>query len=86
MVLLVSSCISLSITWRAEPAGLQPQPRWVNGWMRTEVEGRVSGEGASAPTAMLNKQRQFLPHALGSYSELFDFPIHYFLRMQPPVG
>ena len=43
-------------------------------------EGQSSREGASAHTAMLNKQRQFLPHTLGSYSSLFDFPIHYFLR------
>lgn len=58
----------------------------MNGWMGTEVEGRCSGEGTSVQTAMLNKQCQILPHALGSYSELFDFPIHYFFNMQPPVG
>lgn len=51
-----------------------------------KVEGQDSGEGTSAHAAMLNKQRQFLPHIPGSYSELFDFPIHYVLCMQPPVG
>lgn len=32
VVLPISSCISLSIRWREEPAGLQPQRRRVNGW------------------------------------------------------
>lgn len=49
-----------------------------------EAEGRCSREGASVQTAVLNKQCQL--HALGSYSELFDFPIHYFFNMKPLVG
>lgn len=49
-------------------------------------EGRGSREGVSAHTAVLNKPRQFLPRAFGSYIEPFDFPIHYFLCMQRPVG
>lgn len=51
-----------------------------------EVEGRGSQEGATAQTARLNKQCQFLPRALGSLSQLFDFPIHYLFYVQHPVG
>lgn len=75
-VLPISSHISLNVKFWVEPAGLQQQ--WVNVWMCMEVEGWDSREGTSPRTTMLNKQRQFLPHAHGSESELFDFPIHYF--------
>jgi len=53
--------------WRVEPAASVGERLDVNG-------GRGSGEGAGAPTGLLNKQGQLLPRALGSYSELFDFP------------
>lgn len=69
----VSSYIRLGMLWRVEPAASVGERLDVNG-------GRGSGEGAGAPTGLLNKQGQLLPRALGSYSELFDFPIHYFLR------
>lgn len=60
----ITSRISPNVTYCVEPAGLQRQ--WVNGWMWIEVEGRGSGEGTSAHTAMLNKQHQSCSHALGS--------------------
>lgn len=84
VVLTISSHISLNVKCWVEPAGLQQL--WVNGWMCMEVEGWDSREGTCPLTTMLNKQRQFLPHAHGSDSELFDFPIYSFLCMQPPVG
>lgn len=50
--------------------------------MRAEVEGRASRGGFGARSIIPNKESQFLPRALGCYTELFDFPIHYFLRTQ----
>lgn len=76
--LALSSCISLSIKWHVEPAGLQPRQMAGCEW---RLKAKAPGRALELTMLFLSSSaNSFLKEGL--YSELFDFPIHYILPLK----